>query len=418
MTTNDSKPGRRRRDSVLANPMRIRQLQGLQKQEDFARSVGIARSTLAKIYAGGRVDFGTLESIARKSGVSVDELILRDEDETRLAGQIGRLDLWQTLSQILGQLVIVMSAAAMRTYTEEASAAVNLGEAKRLLARTEAAKLEVKNATIEADLEATLAGIRLVETLLRPVADTLSCGMACLSEETIKHFDALRESLGDAIRLVKKPQEFYTAEVRRLIRLLIDELDGSKNLVRHLAGLFVSAAALLIEDQPRVAAVFDPTAGTLVTGCLFGPYADPSAAAYAIEWQINTGRVVDLVAASARPSQPLSTAGVAVHFPRSDAEARQKMIERIDRLAVAADSIYSLNTGIGASLRVARSDLAAFVNPSTERHDLAAAEVIARACKATVCDWSGKSIDYARHERTSVVVARAEHRDAILELLR
>ncbi len=90
---------------------------------------------------------------------------------------------------------------------------------------------------------------------------------------------------------------------------------------------------------------------------------------------------------------------------------------KLEQLATQFGGIYILNSGLLAMVEVARGALGAFVNNSTNTWDVAAGEVLVRACGGKVTDFNGNSIQYSSGEKISVVAGSPEIHDKVINIL-
>jgi fructose-1,6-bisphosphatase/inositol monophosphatase family enzyme len=78
----------------------------------------------------------------------------------------------------------------------------------------------------------------------------------------------------------------------------------------------------------------------------------------------------------------------------------------LQRLALASGGIYALGSGILAMADVARGALGGFVNIITNLWDVAAGEVLVRACGGKVTTFEGSPIEYTSANQISVIAAK------------
>jgi fructose-1,6-bisphosphatase/inositol monophosphatase family enzyme/transcriptional regulator with XRE-family HTH domain len=419
-------------DSRIPNIDRIRELQRGLTQEQFCDKCGISRQTLVRIYGGHRVELDpTLLAIAAAFAKDpapvrdVAELMQPEPSTERLCDRISRQGLWPQLMDAFRHIVIISGTSAMRTYTEDSTRLVSDRKGHELIEGIVGLHQD-KNPTVSADVEAALVGIRAADLLLKPFAGILGCGVSYTTEELIKYGKALKPLLGEIGDRIHGASDFFGFSVS-IMRTFADPLDGSMNHERGIH-FFCSAAALLVDDQPRASAIFDPVHNVVCSAALIGPYDRPERQRIASEWAIGTGHSVDLVEMSRRRTKrPSGTEGVAIHLPRRDSSKRREMIEHLPDLAETFDSVYMFNAGIPAMTLVAKGGLAAFANPWTNLHDVAAAEVLCRATDCVVTDWRGDPIRYnnlavdAEGEpisKTSLLVARREVHAEIMTVLK
>src|SRR5262249_28776690 len=150
-----------------------------------------------------------------------------------------------------------------------------------------AADKEDKNPSTVADLQATSRILQTVHSMLSPVVRRLGCGHSYLGEET-KYTPWFRKNLGhDIFKKIKPPADFFI-EQENTLRVIVDGIDGTGSFTRGLP-LFCSAVAILVDDQARVAAIYDPIHHVVYSALLDGPYLQPAAHTEAWAWQVATG---------------------------------------------------------------------------------------------------------------------------------
>jgi fructose-1,6-bisphosphatase/inositol monophosphatase family enzyme len=129
--------------------------------------------------------------------------------------------------------------------------------------------------------------------------------------------------------------------------------------------------------------------------------------------------------AGKRELKPLAKEAVGIHLTRSFPEKLKEFVGvqptqnngMLERLAAASGGIYALNSGIVAMKEVARGALGGFVNIITNPWDVAAREVLVRACGGTVTNFAGRPIEYIAPGTTSVIAAQGHLHGAILQAL-
>jgi fructose-1,6-bisphosphatase/inositol monophosphatase family enzyme len=323
---------------------------------------------------------------------------------------------WSHLQQAVIQSATTGGMAAMGFYRQASSWPAGLATLDQ----------EDKNPSTLADLQATSQILHTAHTMLSPVASRLSCGHSYLGEET-RYMPWFQENLSsDIFAKVKPPDEFFT-EQENVLRVIIDGIDGTGSFTRGLP-LFCSAVAILVDDQARVSAIYDPIHHIVYSALLAGPYAEPTAHVEAWAWQVATGDRINLTErAGQEPAKALREEAIGIHLTRNQRHRpkRQAFLgihpphttSMLERLADAAAAIYAQNSGIVAMADVARGALGGFVNIITNLWDVAAGEVLVRACHGQVTDFAGAPIAYASTEQTSVVAAKAHLHTQILGIL-
>ena len=339
-----------------------------------------------------------------------------------LCERISEIGYWDRLEEASIETVIAGGMAAMGYYREAASSFTRSIERKtdpvleRLLNDFTS---QNKNPPTAADLEATSAILRTADSLLVPIAADLICGLSYLGEESIRetHRNWLERVLGTNIaRRIHEPGYFFSADTN-VLRIILDGLDGTANFNRGIP-LFCSAAAILVDHQPRVGAMYDPIHNEVYSAVLPGPFDQPEKGAWAFVWEIAAGKRIDLaLLGQKRETLPLVWEAAAIHLTRSDPKKLAEFLDELKNLAEACNSIYALNAGIPAMALVARSSLGAYINNHTNLWDAAAGEVLVRASGGMVTRFDGQNLSYDSNRRVSVVAAKAHLHAALLQIL-
>lgn len=319
--------------------------------------------------------------------------------------------LWETLEHIAIETVTAGGMAAMGYYRSAWAKQFSLDEEK-------------KNPSTIADLQATSTILRTCHTLLSPIAGKLLCGLSYFGEEST-YDDYLRENLSDDVMNRKHPPKRFFESHENVLRVIFDGIDGTKNFNNGLP-LFCSAVAILIDEQVRVSAIYDPMHHQVYSALLPGPLDNPEHGASASAWQVSSGNRIDLVK-SQKSQQPqlLSKESVAIHLTRSHPDKLNEFAgpqggskeSMLQRLARSSGGIYALGSGIVAMNEVARGGIGAFVNNITNPWDVAAGEVVVRACGGKVTDLAGNPIRYSSEKPISVVAAKGHLHQQILDIL-
>lgn len=330
---------------------------------------------------------------------------------------------WDLLEQASIRIVTAGGMSAMGFYREAADRMVELESVRKdpiLEGLLQSYINQGKNPPTRADLEATSTIIRIADSLLLPLSADLTCGLAYLGEETVKpdYRRWLEHELGNSItRKVHDPRHFFASR-QNVLRVILDGLDGTANFSRGLP-LFCSAVAILVDDQARVGAMYDPIHNIVYSGILPGPHNDPARGASASAWEVAAGNRIDLVKlAAAQENMPLSREAIGIHLTRSDPTKLREFLGTLENLALACGAVYALNTGIPAMANVARGGLGAFLNNHTNPWDVAAGEVLVRACGGTVTGYDGEGIEYNSSERLSVLASKAHLHSTLLQIVR
>jgi len=285
-------------------------------------------------------------------------------------------------------------------------------------------KQDVKNPTTVADLEAT-AAMLLAMDRMTALAKQLRCATLFLGEETQKlHQEWLKSRLPETIfENIAPSDEFFESQDN--IRVIFDAIDGTGNFTRDFP-LFCSSVAIIISDQVRVAAVYEPAHNIVYSAVLQGPKSSPESQSVARSWEVSTGNRTNLVEKlTNKNDQRLIKEAIGVHFTRSNNSKLHDFMLVLEELAKRSNSIYAINSGILSMTNVATGSLGAFVNNWTNLWDIAAGEVLIRACGGRVTTFDEQPIDYcadprkADAHRTSVVAAYSGSiHDEILQILK
>ncbi|MFO1432777.1 MAG: inositol monophosphatase family protein [Candidatus Competibacteraceae bacterium] len=329
----------------------------------------------------------------------------------RLCQLIGDDSLWPELEQIAIQGVTDGSMAAMEFYR-------NAWKQQEQLTSD-------KNPSTLADLQATCVILKTCHASLHTIREHLGCGLSYLGEETVQYNDFLRDKLGDQIlNTIHRRGRFF---IRRdnMLRVIFDAIDGTENFNRGLP-LFCSAIAILVDDQVRVSAIYDPIHHHVHSALLPGPYENPEQEAKAFFWEVGGNRIDMIEEAKKRQQKSLKEEVIGIHLTRSDDKKLEEFVAApfgaqesvLERLCKKSRGIYALNSGLFAMKEVARGALGVFVNNFTRPWDVAAGEVLIRACGGKVTDFYGNPITYSSAERISVVAAKEHLHSEIMDILK
>ena len=185
---------------------------------------------------------------------------------------------------------------------------------------------KAKNPSTVADLEATTAILQTIDPYLSPLARRLGCSLTFLGEET-EYEDWLKKNLREStFDCIKSPEDFFIEE-NNSIRVILDGIDGTGNFIRGIP-LFCSAVAILISDQVRVSAIYDPIHHVVSLGQLFGPYNNPNEKSNAWSWQIATGNRIDLTkSVNPSDSRKLKKEAMGIHLTRSNTQKLHEFLK-------------------------------------------------------------------------------------------
>ena len=193
--------------------------------------------------------------------------------------------------------------------------------------------------------------------------------------------------------------------------------------------LFCSGLAILINNNVRVSAIYDPFHHIVYTGVLQGlDEHAPEQIAEAQKLHVASGNWIPLREAAEQTRQRNRRKQViGIHLTRSHDDKLAEFLgtngpedwSQLGALAREFGGIYALNSGILAMTEVARGAFGGFVNNITNPWDVAPGEVLVKACGGKVTDFQGHPIDYAtKGRRTSVVAGyNAEFHQDIVDTL-
>jgi fructose-1,6-bisphosphatase/inositol monophosphatase family enzyme len=282
-----------------------------------------------------------------------------------------------------------------------------------------------KNPSTIADYEATATILTTIDALLTQVAASIGAKVSYLAEET-KSPDWFRGRLPTEVFAKVTPPETFFSPQRAEIRVVIDGIDGTIGFLMGIP-LFCSGIAILLDDQPRIGAIYDPVHRTLY--CASVRESDTGVVeARATVQRSSSAQSVDLIRDLTEQAngsnRQLSQSAVGVHLSRSKRDALHKIlgakgdeISVLEKVARAAGSTYALNSGLLALAFLADGALGGFVQPSTNLWDVAPAHPLLVACNKMVSRFDGSPIDYNRNERVSIVAGSPAVHQALIALL-
>ena len=314
-------------------------------------------------------------------------------------------DLWDELEDIAIKSVIDGGISAMSYYRECKRSAVVISKGK--------------NPAYSADLQATISILRVFDSLIATTVQKLGCDLYYLGEETVYKDEILVNIKKLEGEIVDKEQFFEKKS--NCIKVIIDAIDGTSNFVRGIP-FFCSSIAIFVEDQLRISAIYDPLHHHVYSGLLSGPYSKPERTARASIWDVASGTNENLRNRFEKFSHDSpAKKSLAIHIPRSDPVKRDKFIcpqksEKIllQELTKKVDSIYALNSGLLALAQVASGALDGFVNITTNVWDVAAGEILLKACGGYLTDFDGNKLKYDSPEKISVVATNSKKFHAAL----
>jgi fructose-1,6-bisphosphatase/inositol monophosphatase family enzyme len=382
---------------------------------------------------------------AMQSDIRNDAEESPSSDTSRLCEKI-TLEQWHTLEYIAIRAVIAGGMAAMGYY-DRALPWLPVGVMEGVMGVGDREEQENKNPSTIADFEATARVLETINSMLtlRIRHKELNCMISYLGEETqTDKYTSWFDKHVEIPDRVLPANKFFTREYEsNRIRIIVDAIDGTVNFSRRLP-FFCSAVAMLVEDEARVSAIYDPTHHIVYSALLRGPHGRPEKEKEAWAWQVSTGSRVNLVEVAQKDTdrilknrsleeltkgakrQLLQNESVATHLTRTKIQYLEEFLRphsdnimsQLERLAKASGGIYTLNSGVLAMAYIATGALGGFVNNITHHWDLAAGEVLVRACGGKVTDFNGNKIKYSTSsEKTSVIAAKEYLYEPIKEIL-
>jgi len=319
-----------------------------------------------------------------------------------------QINTYTNLQKALVHSVIAGGTASMRYYRQPLSEL-----------STESSS---KNPSTIADLHATLAIIYALENYLSPITmNQFGCDFSCLAEETHYRQWFQNKLSAPLFQKIRTPTQFFSQT--KGIRVIIDGIDGTGNFLRGIP-LFCSAAALIIDNHPRISALYDPVHHLVYSALLPGPDNNICQNAEAWEWHISNNHRTDLMRLNQdHEKKPLLKETIGIHFTRSDPDKVHELVHAenshsiVEKLSRASAGIYAFNSSFIAMIYVAQAALGAYINNTTHLWDIAAGEVLVRACGGKVTDLNKNPIVYNTSSRVSVVAARASLYDDLMRIL-
>lgn len=187
--------------------------------------------------------------------------------------------LWSLLEKIVVDAVVVGGTTAMGYYQEAWKSSKTISGSE-------------KNPSTEADIEATIAILRVLDSYLNSFSKKLECKLLYFGEETTDELlEHSQDALGPQIinSIVFKQKDFFKPS-SNTIRVIFDAIDGTSNF-RIGFPFFCSAVAILIDNVARVSAIYDPIHHTVYSAVLKGPDVEPDrdGRTSAHQWNISTG---------------------------------------------------------------------------------------------------------------------------------
>jgi len=282
-----------------------------------------------------------------------------------------------------------------------------------------------KNPSTLADLQATLSILHVLNDYISPICTDLDCDFFCLGEET--HFQKWFQKQLPALLFQKILSSSDFVNQQKGVRIIIDGIDGTGNFIRGIP-LFCSAAAIFIADQLRISAIYNPIRHVVYTA-MIPDHSQPknNSNTEAWEWDISNNHRIDLInKVKNDPPKKLSHEAIGIHLTRNNPEKIHEFLSEnpvhkksiLEQLSNVSGGIYAFNSSMIAMVDVARGALGAYINNITHLWDIAAGEVLIRACGGKVTDFLQNPISYTSPKHVSVIVAKNHLYDDLISVLK
>jgi hypothetical protein len=163
--------------------------------------------------------------------------------------------------------------------------------------------------------------------------------------------------------------------------------------------------------EGKAAKAYDPVHHVVYSALLLGPHGKAEKRTEAWAWQVATGNRVNLAEQARAREKELekdsARQALSIHLTRTNPKKLHEFLtkSKLEQLAGASGAIYALNSGSVATANVATGGLGGFVNNITNLWDIAAGEVLVRACGGKVTTFDGSPIKYSVAQQSSVVAS-------------
>ncbi|MBS1827747.1 MAG: helix-turn-helix domain-containing protein [Acidobacteria bacterium] len=381
---------------------------------DLAAAADVNEKNIYRAERSKRMQIKTLRAIASAFNLDVSEItapvpVIAPPVPASSAGcssllsAIDKQGLWREVEDALIQVVNGAGLEVQRHYKHVAKQMYDSGRDPLLEKVVVPASQVGKNFPDIVDFEATKAACRVGVAMFRPLAERLGSVLSILAEEGVDslHQEWLVSRVPEAKPFLRQRGELVSDP--RSFVLVIDGLDASVNH-RNMHWPYCSGAALLVGGEPRAAAILDPERDELYSAVI--PGGACGSAPWARLWNKRTGDVTDLVELwKITPEHPIEDVTVNYHLTRSNSEALEDFLDKLPALVGACRSTQAWNCGLLAMAMVAARRLGGVVNNFVNIWDVAAGEVLVRACGGVVSRFDGCPVPYGSPDRTSLIAA-------------
>ncbi|SEI79826.1 Inositol monophosphatase family protein [Cyclobacterium xiamenense] len=319
--------------------------------------------------------------------------IEKEGNDTTLEQKITALGLWDSLVTCAREAAVASGITAMAFYNGSWSPTKDVGP-------------HLGNSSTNADVAATVSLLRAVDAKLPQICRQLGCeDLQYFAEETSSPTKSMVEKqVGPSLKSrIKGEREFFSPKTNT-IRVIADAIDGTGNFKKGFP-IFCSAVAIIVNNTPRVSAIYDPVQHIVYTGLLAGIPKERDPLNTANKWHVSIGLKIPVLPIAG--NRRLSEEHVGIHFTRSkhNEQSLKEMIGLIEHLVAASSGVYAVNSGVFSLAEVARGALGGFINNKTNPWDVTAGEVLIKATGGQVTDFGQKPIDYTRPGPVSVIAA-------------
>ena len=344
-----------------------------------------------------QISAGLIELVRKLEHVHIDITPIEEGEGTNstLDYRIGNHNLWDELTRIAQEAVVAGGIAAMGFYQEAWDKLQNLNPLS-------------SNPSTNADVEASISILRSIDLHLPKICKELGCDLQYFGEETSsKTLQLVLDKIPPVISAKIKDEATFFSEKKNTIRVIFDAIDGTTNFKKGFP-IFCSAIAIIIDNIPRISAIYNPVHHIVYTALLPGPEKFPETHAEANIWHVSIGRKTRMLPND--PSKELRNENIGIHFTRSkkNREQLKEMIGYVEKLVASSSGVYAINSGIFSLTEIARGTLGGFLNNKTNPWDVTAGEVLIKAVGGKVTDLKGKNISYSSPGAISVLAAPTE----------
>jgi fructose-1,6-bisphosphatase/inositol monophosphatase family enzyme len=310
---------------------------------------------------------------------------------SELEQKITALGLWDHLVTCAREAAVASGITAMDFFNGSWSNIKDVGTSLR-------------NPSTNADVAATVSLLRALDAKLPQLCQQLGCDdLQYFAEELGSPYKSMVEKqVGSSLKSrIKGELEFFSPKTNT-IRVIADAIDGTGNFKKGFP-IFCSAVAIIVNNTPRVSAIYDPVRHVVYTGLLADMAGEKVTLKTAYKWHISIGQKVPVLPIGIK--RCLSEEHIGIHFSRSKRNTQQlrEMVGLIEHLVGASSGVYAINSVVFSLAEVARGALGGFINNKTNPWDVTAGEVLIKAMGGKVTDFEQKPMDYTKPGPVSVI---------------